>query len=234
MKNKNTKYLGELMSSYRKALGLSQREFAKKLDLPHSTIGRIENGDTGVSSKTLIAFLNKMNLEVEFVNKREEMEDGFLTPLVTVQYLLTSLDDFLKENYDVTNMKLQKLLYYLQMYSIGINGIPFFEGELFAWEHGPVSREVYKEFKSYKAEVIPVESIGRKDKNNLPLQYRRVLDLVVETFGTMSAYQLRNRTHQELPWKNAQQKSSNYRNLTHEDMYKEFQILNKLFINTTM
>lgn len=39
------------------------------------------------------------------------------------------------------NLKLQKLLYYVQAWSYGINKKPMFDGEFEAWIHGPVNRE---------------------------------------------------------------------------------------------
>ena len=48
------------------------------------------------------------------------------------------------------NLKLQKLLYYVQAWSYGINKKPMFDGEFEAWIHGPVNREIYNRFNSTK------------------------------------------------------------------------------------
>ena len=51
------------------------------------------------------------------------------------------------------NLKLQKLLYYVQAWSYGINKKPMFDGEFEAWIHGPVNREIYNRFKYSGAEL---------------------------------------------------------------------------------
>jgi uncharacterized phage-associated protein len=43
---------------------------------------------------------------------------------------------------DVSNMKLQKLLYFAQGRFLAQNGIPLFDNPIEAWNHGPVVREV--------------------------------------------------------------------------------------------
>ena len=48
------------------------------------------------------------------------------------------------------NLKLQKLLYYIQAWSYGINKRPFFNGDFEAWIHGPVNRDIYNRFNRTK------------------------------------------------------------------------------------
>ena len=48
---------------------------------------------------------------------------------------------------DITNMKLQKLLFYAQSAFLAIKGVPLFNNNILAWEHGPVIPEIYDKFK---------------------------------------------------------------------------------------
>ena len=45
------------------------------------------------------------------------------------------------KNASLINLKLQKLLYYVQAWSYGINKKSMFTGDFEAWIHGPVNRE---------------------------------------------------------------------------------------------
>ena len=49
------------------------------------------------------------------------------------------------------NLKLQKLLYYVQAWSYGINKTKMFDGDFEAWIHGPVNRTIYDRFSSTKS-----------------------------------------------------------------------------------
>ncbi len=53
------------------------------------------------------------------------------------------------ENVDaeVSNLKLQKLLYYAQGHRLGATGEPLFSDPIQAWAHGPVVAEVYHAYK---------------------------------------------------------------------------------------
>ena len=54
----------------------------------------------------------------------------------------------------ITNLKLQKLLYYAQGYYLARKNDPLFKEDFIAWEHGPVIRKVYDEYKKNGAKGI--------------------------------------------------------------------------------
>ena len=47
---------------------------------------------------------------------------------------------------DVTNLKVQKLVYYAQGFYLALNGKPLFNNDIKAWAHGPVVPELYQEY----------------------------------------------------------------------------------------
>ena len=49
----------------------------------------------------------------------------------------------------ITNLKLQKLLYYAQGCVMALTDEPLFDEDIQAWEHGPVVPEIYHKYKSY-------------------------------------------------------------------------------------
>lgn len=99
----------------------------------------------------------------------------------------------------LSNLKLQKLLYYAQGTSLALNDRPLFNEEIVHWQHGPVVKEVYFTYQSYKGNpIIFDEDFNEKiDKED-----EELLNTVYETFGCYSAWGLRNMTHNEDPWKN--------------------------------
>lgn len=104
---------------------------------------------------------------------------------------------------EVTPLMLQKLLYFIQGISYALNKRPMFYENCQAWVHGPVYPEVYDMFRDFK--YNPIEdarfAIFEGTKDALTEEERRVIDLVVDTFGEYSGKVLERITHKELPWK---------------------------------
>ena len=100
----------------------------------------------------------------------------------------------------ISNMKLQKLLYYAQGCYLAMKEQPLFGERIFAWDHGPVVADVYHAYKGHGAGAIPKpERVPRLKKD-----VKEILNEVYEVFGQFSAWRLRNMTHAETPWKNTQ------------------------------
>lgn len=97
----------------------------------------------------------------------------------------------------ITNLKLQKLLYYAQGYFLAKKGTPLFNEDFLAWEHGPVVREIYNKYKANGANGI----IYNKDFNvKIDNETENILEEVYENYGQYTAWKLRNMTHEEEPW----------------------------------
>lgn len=104
---------------------------------------------------------------------------------------------FFQERQDpVTNLKLQKLLYYVQGWHLALFNKPAFSEEIQAWVHGPVVPEVYREYKSLRwnpivEETAPVE---------LEPELKALVDEVLDVYGGDGGWELERRTHSEAPW----------------------------------
>jgi uncharacterized phage-associated protein len=101
---------------------------------------------------------------------------------------------------NVTNLKLQKLLYYAQGFHIAMQGEPLFPESILAWEHGPVVRRIYDEYKHRGWQAI-----GRPAKfdfNAYPPEAREILNAVQDVYGRFTAKTRESMTHEEPPWKN--------------------------------
>lgn len=101
---------------------------------------------------------------------------------------------------NISNLKLQKLVYYAQGFSLALNGRPLFHDAIEAWAHGPVVRTLYFKHREHGAGAIPTPedfSVETMDQETLDL-----LEEVYSVYGQYSAWALRNMTHDEFPWKN--------------------------------
>ena len=99
---------------------------------------------------------------------------------------------------ELTNMKIQKLLYYAQGAFLAVTGKPLFSDPICAWTHGPVVPNVYHEYKVHGRRGIPVPTDF--DPDMFDEEERALLSEVYDEFGQYSAWKLRNMTHSETPW----------------------------------
>lgn len=102
----------------------------------------------------------------------------------------------------ISNLKLQKLLYYAQGSYLALYDEPLFDDQIEAWQHGPVIPAVYHEYKSFGASGIEMNEDF--DLKKFDDRTRRLLEEVYDVFGQYSAWKLRNMTHEETPWKEAE------------------------------
>jgi uncharacterized phage-associated protein len=98
----------------------------------------------------------------------------------------------------ITNLKLQKLVYYCQGFNLAFFNTPLFPDPIEAWDHGPVCPTLYHKLKHYKSDPIPVNGDSFTDK--LTLQEQKLIIDVYGVYGQYSAWRLREMTHQEPPW----------------------------------
>jgi uncharacterized phage-associated protein len=103
----------------------------------------------------------------------------------------------------LTNLKLQKLVYYAQAWYLANNKKPLFEANFEAWVHGPVIPELYKLYKESGADsMIPVKKVS-EIKEILGEEVSNFLDEIVKTYMPYGGYHLELMTHAEAPWINA-------------------------------
>jgi uncharacterized phage-associated protein len=119
----------------------------------------------------------------------------------------------------ISNLKLQKLLYYAQGFHLAIHDSPLFEEEIEAWMYGPVVPCIYQEYKPFGAGAIE-----RDESFEIPESVTESeLDLigeVYEIYGQFSALKLMNLTHEEEPWQSVPAKTGSI--ISKESMKKFF------------
>lgn len=104
---------------------------------------------------------------------------------------------------EVTPLMLQKLLYFIQGIYLALYNISIFEEDCEAWIHGPVYPEVYNLFKDFKYNPIDDARFFILDgaRGKLTIEERKVINLVVNTFGLYGGKTLERITHNESPWR---------------------------------
>ena len=121
-----------------------------------------------------------------------------------------------KHDYGISNLKLQKVLYFIQAYFLTNkkSHTPCFNEKIEAWDFGPVVPEAYHEYKQYGSGDIPtIKSYILLDNENIwnskrvlcnddviTNEDKNLIDKVVDKFSDYSATDLVSLTHRQSPW----------------------------------
>lgn len=140
------------------------------------------------------------------------MKDTIYQPMDIANYIIVLANQGQKE---ITNLKLQKLLYYVNAkYLVDNDGRQLMDEQFQRWTYGPVMRSVYENFREYGSNNIN-KPIGQYvfdpqnpfkatyepyDENKLPQNIKSTIKHVFNTLAQHSASELVNFTHQEALW----------------------------------
>ncbi len=100
----------------------------------------------------------------------------------------------------LSTMKLQKLCYYAQAWSLVWDDAPLFEEDFEAWANGPVCPPLF--FYSQGEFSVSAEQM-KGDSQNLTDNQKETINKVLEYYGDKNAQWLSQLTHMEGPWKDA-------------------------------
>ncbi|WP_323089823.1 Panacea domain-containing protein [Allobaculum sp. JKK-2023] len=106
----------------------------------------------------------------------------------------------LEKKGSLSAMKLQKLCYYAQAWSLVWDGKELFPEEFEAWKNGPVCRPLYIRTRG-KFLVSKTDENGNSDR--LTQEQKDTVNSVLDYYGDKDAQWLSRLTHMEDPWKNA-------------------------------
>lgn len=97
----------------------------------------------------------------------------------------------------VETLKLQKLMYYCNGWSLALRDRALFDDKIEAWKHGPVIPSVYAQHRTMPS----VESWDFGDAGALDADVGRLVEGVLDIYGAKSGWALRQMTHAETPWR---------------------------------
>lgn len=100
----------------------------------------------------------------------------------------------------VSNLQLQKILYYIQVYFLKKKGIPFFKDEIEAWQFGPVIPTVFYQYAAFgpapitmfKTQKIDLEQEEKKDLEQIVKEKAilSLLEIVADTNKKWKAWDM--------------------------------------------
>lgn len=122
---------------------------------------------------------------------------GNLSCLDVANYFLCLANEDVGDS--ISNLKLQKLVYYSQGFSLALRDKPLFNEQIEAWAHGPAIPELYHKYKNYGANAI--DKPENVDFTKYGDDVKSLLNQVYEEYGQFSAWKLREMSHEEEPWK---------------------------------
>lgn len=125
---------------------------------------------------------------------------AFLSKVKAIDVAQYILNCFHKKGQAITTLKLQKLVYYVQAWSLVWDDAPIFDEDFEAWVNGPVVRSL---FYALKGDYYCPSIINGADSNLLSENQKDTINHVLESYGDLTSVDLVYTTHQERPWQQA-------------------------------
>ena len=123
------------------------------------------------------------------------------------------------KNRMISNLKLQKLLYFVQAQFFIEYDKPCFNDRMEAWDFGPVVVDVYHVYKYYGG--MDITKIKANVDININFEDKNIIDGVLDFFSDTPIYKLVDITHKQTPWILAMQTPFN-KEITHESIRQYF------------
>lgn len=109
------------------------------------------------------------------------------------KYLIKSYETNNNAEFEKSELKLQKLMYFAQREAIAITGEPLFENQFEGWQYGPVLTELRHFFKEDQSKsVIDLDETSKY-----------IIDNTVTRYGKYEPWYIANLSHKETSWKNS-------------------------------
>lgn len=129
----------------------------------------------------------------------------------------------LDQHGSMTTMKLQKLVYYTQAWSLVWDEKPLFNEAIEAWANGPVVRELYDRHRgAFKIGVWP-----DGDPSKLTEEQKDTIKSVLAFYGKRPSQWLSDLTHKEAPWREARKglrdSERGCHEITHASMFEYYE-----------
>lgn len=112
------------------------------------------------------------------------------------KYVISLFED---RDAPITNLKLQKVLYYIQGYFYRHFGKAAFSDEIYNWQYGPVVPVVYYEYNDNGS--APLKSREFLGDCTIADCEKKLIESIVDRCSSISTSRLVSMTHSENPWK---------------------------------
>lgn len=192
--------------------GIGKRNLSKLLGFGELTLTRYLDMDmpTKLYSEVLLSvfdYRNMLSIAKENKNKVDEKVYNKLLKNITVisqsennNKLIAVSKYIVLKTQDITNLAVQKLLYFSQVVSYVLNNNLLFTDNCEAWRYGPVYPVIYRRLNKYTYDCINTDEFESKEVIELDNKDRKIIDAVINTFGTLSGIKLKELSHKTAPW----------------------------------
>lgn len=190
-------------------LDVNGTELGKLISLDKGTVSKILSDKHKIQQEGMLLIMERMKNELETPGNTqgilEKMSETPTTPLVELNIPSTVVAEWIVRRFAeleecITNLKLQKLLYYAQGIAAGRFNSRLMPENFEAWEHGPVISSIYHSYKTSGNGALsmnPTIDITKIKNDPKALQ---ILNETINVYGKYTAWVLRNKTHCEAPW----------------------------------
>ncbi len=193
---------------------IDKRPLSKLLGFGELTITRYIDGQ--LPSKKYSDILKEILLNEQAMKKIVEENQSEVSDVAVskVQRAIENCEDEKKVNTsaerialyiissgrEITNLLLQKVLYYVKAISELFDGESIILEPCEAWKFGPVFPVVYEKYRNYGKQEIEINLSKEYVNNLLSEKEKEITDYVLSTFGIYNAWFLKDLTHAEEPW----------------------------------
>lgn len=188
------------MRKIREKKGWTQTELAEKMGTSQPAIAKWESGNATFSIVTLSKFCEVTEMHLDIIKNPHILKDGYKNVFDIACYFVAKTDPSVGDI--MTNLKLQKLVYYAKAWHLAKYQHPLFEDSIEAWTLGPVVPALYNNLKQVGNAPITTAQIGGC-KDNIDQDTQKFLDTIWEHYGRYEGWYLSELTHREEPWKRA-------------------------------
>lgn len=122
----------------------------------------------------------------------------------------------------MSTMKLQKLVYYAQAWSLVWDEKPLFDSPIEAWANGPIIPDLYNQHRGLFTATIDTFP---EDSEKLTEDEKDTIDVVLGAYGHLNGQQLSDLSHSERPWREARkgvEDGASSTNKVSEEVMQEF------------
>lgn len=123
------------------------------------------------------------------------------TALETARFIvdLAQCDADNETGEQMTNLRLQKLLYFVQGWSIATRGKPFFDDKIVAWPFGPVVPTVYNVYRPCGRNFIQGDT-AMNDYDMTTEEENFLIDILHEYYGDSTSILIEMTKKKDSPW----------------------------------
>ena len=213
-------HVGQFLKNALDAYDMKQAELAEKIGVSKSIVNEIIKGKRNINASFALKLepifdmpaSYWMGLQNQFdiviakagasilEENDEDIEIGDKSAIDIAHWFINKAKNMASGKYDcLTQLKLQKLLFFAQAISLKQNNRTLFSEHILRWEYGPVVNSVYQAYKEWGENPITEAPAVSFDKAT-----ERILEITYRKYGIYTAGHLVDLTHNEKSWKDAE------------------------------